>query len=297
LYQKEVKGTTMQAKPGLTLRDEEILKAVWYYRYVTAREIASLQFSTTSINHVREIMARLAGNSDLDENNYLCRFTLPAISKKPTEKVFVLGAKGRRILREMGLPITPYFRPVRLKFLSYSYVLHNLILTRTMVAAHEWAKHHQSFSLIDKRISYELPGKIIPDAWLMFEEKTEDGIYEQPIMFEIDRGMELKPKFRAHVGGRLQYLRSGEYKKAFKTDVATIAYATTGQTPEYREKRRKDMCSWIMELLKERKLENWAGNFRVASIEFGKLYDNSLFEEAVWYRPDSPKPLSLFAPE
>jgi hypothetical protein len=278
----------------ITAREEQILKAIWYYRYVTARDIAYQQFEITSLNHVREILARLAGNIDLDENNYLCRFTLPSISKKPQEKVFVLGAKGRRVLSEMGMPIGWYFRPNRLKFLSYSYVIHNLILTRTMIAAAQWAKEHASFSLVDKRISYELTGSVIPDCWLLFEEHTPQVVYEQPIMFEIDRGMELKNKFRAHVRGRIQYLQSGEYKKTFKTDLATIAYATTGQTPEYCLARRKAMCTWIRELLKERNMENWAGVFRVASLEFGKLYDNSLFEQEVWYRPDSEKSLTLF---
>jgi hypothetical protein len=194
----------------------------------------------------------------------------------------------------MGLPATWYFRPHKLKFLSYGYVLHNLILTRTLVAADVWAREHPDFTFVDKRICYELPGKVIPDGWLLFEEQTPQGVYEQPVMFELDRGMENKDKFRAHVRGRINYIQSGEYKKTFKTDVATIAYATTGQHADYRLNRRKDMCKWIMELLKDMRMESWAGVFRVASIEFANLYDNDLFEGEAWYRPDSPKPLRLF---
>jgi hypothetical protein len=96
----------------------------------------------------------------------LCRFGLPSPIRKPQEKVFVLGAKGRRLLREMGVSCSWYFRPHKLKFLSYGYVLHNLILTRTLIAAGVWAKHTQAFSLVDKRISYELAGKVITDGWL-----------------------------------------------------------------------------------------------------------------------------------
>jgi hypothetical protein len=194
----------------------------------------------------------------------------------------------------MGLPASWYFRPNRLKFLSYGYVIHNLILTRTLIAANVWAKAHPAFTLLDKRISYELAGKVIPDGWLYFEEQTEQGVYEQPVMFEIDRGMEDKHKFRAHVRGRSNYIQSGEYRREFKTDVATIAYATTGQTESYRITRRKAMCVYIMELLREMRMTEWAKVFRVASIEFGTLYDNALFEGEVWYRPDSPKPLTLF---
>ena len=245
----------MAAKTILSARDEDILRAVYYYRYVTALDITCQQFARASLNHAREILSRLAGNSDLDTHNYLCRFTLPAINKKPQEKVFVLGAKGRRVLQSMGLPATWYFRPHKLKFLSYSYVLHNLILTRTLIAAGVWAKEHPTFLLTDRRISYELSGKVIPDGWLMFEEHTNDGVYEHPVLFEIDRGMENKHKLRNHVRGRINYFQSGEYKKTFQTDLATIAYVTTGQTPEYRETRRKTMCLWITELLNEMRLE------------------------------------------
>src|SRR5687767_14865640 len=118
----------MAVKAIHTARDEEILKAVHYYRYVTARDIAHQQFSKSSLNYVRERLTELSGNTDLDQNNYLCRFNLPTATMKRQEKVFVLGAKGKRLLQRMGIPAMWYFRPHKLKFLSYSYVIHNLIL-------------------------------------------------------------------------------------------------------------------------------------------------------------------------
>ena len=177
---------------------------------------------------------------------------------------------------------------------SYSYVLHNLILTRTLIAANCWASEHPDFALVGKLICYELPGKVIPDGWLLFEEQTNNGVYEQPVMIELDRGMEYKVKFRDHVRGRINYLQSGDYKKTFQTDLATIAYLTTGQTAEYRVTRQKAMCTWIKELLKDMRLEAWAGVFKVASVEFQTLYDHALFESAVWFRPDSDTPVRLF---
>jgi Replication-relaxation len=206
----------------LTPRDEEILRAVHYYRYVTARDIAQQQFSKTSLNYTRELMTRLSGKTDLDANNYLCRFALPTTKPNRPEKVFVLGAKGIRLLRGQGFTTSWYFRPYKLKFLSYSYTLHNLILTRTMIAAAQWAKTHPTYSLTDKRISYELSGKVIPDGWLMFEEETKEGTYKQPVILELDRGMEHKPQFKAHVRGRINYIQSGEYKRTFNTDYFTI---------------------------------------------------------------------------
>jgi hypothetical protein len=136
---------------------------------------------------------------------------------------------------------------------------------------------------------------VIPDGWLLFKEQTAEGVYEHPIMFEIDRGMEDKYKFRTHVRGRINYIQSGEYRREFKTDVATIAYVTTGQTESYRITRRKAMCAYIMELLREMRMTEWARVFRVADVEFANLYDNALFEKEMWYRPDSAQPQLLFA--
>jgi hypothetical protein len=91
-------------------------------------------------------------------------------------------------------------------------------------------------------------------------------------MFEIDRGMEDKHKFRAHARGRINYIQSGEYRRDFKTDVATIAYATTGQTEEYRNTRRRAMCAYIMELLEEMRITEWAGVFNGLSTAFFKKW-------------------------
>jgi hypothetical protein len=62
----------------LSARDEEILKAVWYYRYITARDLTNLLFAKTSITHMRELLANLCGGEDMQPHNYLCRFTLPS---------------------------------------------------------------------------------------------------------------------------------------------------------------------------------------------------------------------------
>ena len=159
----------------LTSRDEEVLRAVWYYRYITARDLTNLLFAKTSITHMREILATLSSGEDLQTNNYLCRFTLPSVNGT-REKVYVLGAKGRRVLTEMGLPPTWYFRPHKLKFLSYGYVLHNLILTRTMIAGGLWAHEHPDFSLISKYICTNSKVRPFPTAGSCLKSKPIRGL-------------------------------------------------------------------------------------------------------------------------
>jgi hypothetical protein len=126
-------------------------------------------------------------------------------------------------------------------------VLHSLLLTRTLVTAAAWCAKAPSFRLAKVRIGYELAreaatvevgkeilsaGKqtksekliVIPDAWVEFE--RNDG-KKYPILLEVDRGMEYSRKFKRHVRSRIEFIRSGAYKKMFQTDAVLIAYVTT----------------------------------------------------------------------
>src|SRR5688572_14970170 len=131
----------------LAPREEQILRTIHYYRYITAQDVLTLHFPPTLKKYNQSLLASLAGNTDLDTHNYLCRFTLPSLHKRSQEKVYVLGSRGRRVLQALGLPVSWYFRPHKLKFLSYSYVIHNLILTRFLVACEQWTREHPTYSL------------------------------------------------------------------------------------------------------------------------------------------------------
>jgi hypothetical protein len=293
----------------ITPRDERILRAIYQYRYMTALDVAYLLFQPSSFTHVREILSALAGGEDLGTHTYLCRFGLPAVGN--AVRVFTLGAKGRRYLtEELGVPVSWYFRPYKLKQLSTGHVLHSLILTRFLVAAQCWSRKQPDFTLFKMRLGYELgstPGRVtllakgkpktvpvIPDAWLLFE-RVKNGNHI-PILLEIDRGMEYQQRFKQHVRARIKYIEDGGYTRTFATQSATIAYATTGQTPAYRERRREAMRLWTAEVLAELHMQNWAGVFRFASVEYQTLYDLTVFEKPVWFRPDSPAPMPLLTP-
>ena len=50
------------------------------------------------------------------------------------------------------------------------------------------------------------------------------------------------------------------------------------------------MNAWTQEVLTELNLKSWATIFHFTAVEFDKLCEEAttLFEESVWYRPDSP---------
>jgi hypothetical protein len=209
--------------------------------------------------------------------------------------------------QEIGERVDWRFQRYKLKFFSYSGILHHLLLARFLVACRVWCRARDDFKLLEERTSYEIarePPKItlmqnnkklsltvIPDAWMHFD-RLERGAHQQylALLFELDRGMEHGRKFKQHVRGRIELIRSGEYQRVFGVPGVLAAYLTTGQTPEYRMTRMKTMNAWTREVLRELGLESWAAIFRFTAVEFENLYGSvgALFAEPVWYRPDLP---------
>lgn len=140
----------------LTNRDEDILRAIYKYHYVTSQDITRLLFSKGSLTHVREILSALSGGEDHQERNYLYRFQLPNSSSGNREKVYTLGATGRDLLASLGLSVDWYFRPHKTRNLSHSHILHDLILTRLVVAAHAWCRKSPDYTIRESRLCYEL---------------------------------------------------------------------------------------------------------------------------------------------
>jgi hypothetical protein len=95
------------------------------------------------------------------------------------------------------------------------------------------------------------------------------------------------------VASRIEFVRSGEYKRLFGIEAVVIAYVATGGT-EGETGRRKALGEWTMEVLKEQRRERWARVFRFSSVPFGEIYETPLFEGMVWYRPDQEEPVGLF---
>jgi hypothetical protein len=310
-------------KPFILTRPiEAILRAIRFHHFMTALDVAHLLYSLSSLTYVRGILSSLAGGADFKNAQFLYRFQLPAAKTGGSEKIYTLGSKGRDFLaKEAGVPVDWYFRPQKVRHLSYSQVVHNLLLTRFLVSAHTWAAKQPDFRLVKTRICYDLAReaatvevgketlpagkqrkteklKVIPDAWMLFE-KLSGGAHKHflPIWLEVDRGTEHSSKFKHHLRSRIEFIRSGAYSKLFEAPGVTIAYVTTGDLPEYRETRRRAMCAWTQEVLADLHMENWSSIFRFASVVFEELYTIPLFDdEPVWYRPDLSTPVTLFTP-
>jgi hypothetical protein len=294
---REKRAVKTPAFLPLTPTEEEILKVMSTYRYMTAVDVAACLFSPKSLTYVRSILTRLAGGSDGRERECLYRFPLPSGKAGNPERVFTLGSAGLDVVRSLGIPSDWYHRPSKTGRLTHNHLAHQLLLTRFVICAHRFTTAYPEYALAEVALSYELERRIgkregetaVPDAWLHFERVSDEARF--PVLVEIDRGTEYQERFKNHVRGRLEFYRSGEYARIFGTPAVIIAYATYGLTQEQAQTRRKTMCAWTMEVLQELRLGSWAGIFRLTAVgSYTTLYEHgkTLFAEASWYQPDAP---------
>jgi hypothetical protein len=279
---------------------------------MTALDVCHLLYSPRSLTRVRSILRDLSGGGDFVNNQYLYRFKMPDIGEGNPERIYTLGSRGRDLLvSQFGMSVDWHFRPGKPGPMNYSQLMHNLVLTRFLVAAVWWIRGHPNFKLADVRICYELAGKagsvavgeggkkenvsVVPDAWLLVE-RFQARVFEEalPVLLEIDRGTMYRERFKRHVLGRIEFVRSGGYKTMFGTEGVRIAYATTGVRAGEGQGRRKAMLEWTKECLRELGLANWAPVFRFCALSFGELYESGIFDKPVWFRPDREKPVGLF---
>lgn len=285
-------------------REETILKAMYVYRFMTAIDVCRLLYSQSSLPHVRRLLSELAGGKDFVENSYLYRLPLQEAVAGNRVRVYTLGSKGRNYCnKELEYPVEWYYRPDKLRSMSAVQLVHNLVLTRVLVAAKEWAGKKPDRKLLEMRTCYEIGSDLpsvevvkegkkgympaIPDAWLLFEVEEAGEWFTHPVLLEIDRGTGYRNKFRQQVASRLEFVKKcGVYSRLFGREEVMIAYVTTGETASARESRRRAMCLWTREVLRERRRDSWASVFRFCSVEPEKIYEAGLFEKALWYRPD-----------
>jgi hypothetical protein len=278
---------------------------------MTALDVCHLMYSPSALTWVRDVLAKMCGGADFVENQYLYRFRIPDVTLG-NQKVYTLGSRGREILEsELGVSSAWYFRPDKMRHRSFSQIMHDLALTRFLVAARRFAELSEGeFKIGEMRICYDLAGTpgnvsvgegdkkemlpVVPDAWIVIEKKGKGGRGSFPVLLEIDRGTMYRQRFKKHVSARVEFVRSGGYEKVFGTKGVTIVYATAGEKVEEGEGRRRASAGWTMEALAEMRLLRWADLFRFCSVSFGEMYKDKPFGRRVWYRPGEAEADALF---
>jgi hypothetical protein len=294
-------------------QDEKLIRACCLYQWMTILDMAMLLNLPSSLNYVRRMAALLAGNNDEVPGQYLYRLALPRRSGGGNAlRVFVPGEATRKLLNEEGVDGFVFNNPAAMQRYSYSFVCHNLAVTRLCICASLFCRDNPAYSLVETRLSYDIARtpprvslitdeasptvSVIPDCWL-FIERVADGV-GTALWFEVDNATTYRTSFHRRLSARLALITSDAYAEYFGTPALILCYAVLGN-----EDRMHTLRHWTWELLEKQGREQFALFFRFATIEYEKLYEqyHTLFIQPVWRLPsdrshDDPSHVPLFTP-
>jgi hypothetical protein len=187
---------------------EKLVQACCLYQFMTILDMAYVVNMPGSLNHVRKVAALLAGNKDQEPGHYLYRFPLAKRSGGNGLRVFVPGEAARTLWPQADLEGFVFNNPSTMQRYSYSFVYHNLSVTRLCICA-DLICRGPHYTLVETRLSYDIartPPRVsltrdgnpatvpvIPDCWL-FIERVADG-EGTALWFEVDNATTYRTSF------------------------------------------------------------------------------------------------------
>jgi len=235
----------------LSEQDEQIIRACCLYQWMTILDMAMLLELPTSLNYIRKLAASLAGNKDEVPGHYLYRFALPQRAGGNALRVFVPGEASRTLWPQDDGDGFIWKAPSTMQRHSYSFVYHNLAVSRLCICATRFCREHPEYYLVETRlydiarnpprVSLTTDGgenslSVIPDCWLYIE-RVADG-QGTALWFEVDNATTYRVAYQRRLAARLEFITSeGGYASYFGTPVVLLCYAVLGKAPGLREAR------------------------------------------------------------
>jgi len=280
-------------------KDDTILKAVYFYRGLTAEQVAWLVFKLSSISYARERLAKLAAYT------YLHRYHYPVLSGF-SPWVYELGTLGIKYLRLQEECDISRFRRVEDEERGHGNVKHLLALNDLLIAGEKLSRPsivlaRRVHDWMFRQEPLKVPvGKeeiaVIPDGLLEFRIRTQ-STYSYPLWIELDRGSEWGKNIKDKLTALITVVNEVGYKDLFGTEYITVAFVTLGDA-----KRRDLLRSYVRERLTAMNLLDLSDMFLFATLS----YESDPKTKAKWLDPyktflspiwvtagSSPLPVSL----
>jgi hypothetical protein len=290
---------------------EQLIRACLRYQFMTVVDfcqwLRALLGRCPTRNHVGKVVSGLA------KDDYLHSFALPKTRSGAATKVYVPGEASRELLAqwadEDGMT---WNYPAKMQNYSYSYVLHNLAVTRLAICAALFCRERQSYTLSELRLWHEMTGSpprvslevegeqtamtAIPDCWAYLQ-RVADG-RRFGLWFEVDNSTSFRQTFLRRVRARLSLFESEAYAEYFGTAAVVPCYAVIGKSPDLAKARLKNLCHWVNDFLVKEEWAEWAAKLRFAVIDYEALYQQTdqLFTAPLWSVPGSSTLLPLLPP-
>jgi hypothetical protein len=292
---------------------DKIIWACCRYQFMTVVDLYNLLGCPPSLNQYRRVTAGLAGGGDLVPGHFLCKWPLPQTRWGNATRVVVPGDRSRDLLDQWGDTAEMTWNyPAKMRSYSYSFVYHNLAVTRLAICAALFCREHPPYTLAELRLWHDMQRRpprvtlgeggeqtsvsVIPDCWLYLQKDGRGA----GLWFEIDNATEYRQNFQRRVRARLALIESEAYGEYFGTRSVLLCYAVLDKhkSPQLQQARLENLQQWTNDFLVRENREDWASKFRFAAIEYEKLYEqrDHLLTAPVWSVPGRPSPLPLLSP-
>src|SRR5947209_7228963 len=162
---------------------ETILKSVYTYYYLTAKQVGRLHYSPGSFTRVEKLL------KELRDHEYVQWDFLPVKRRFGSSPAYYMLAKrGISYLRRLGsdVSILPY--PSEKKELKSMFIPHTMSVNEILIAANLLPRVAPAYSLFAMRhellLKRTMKSSVIPDGWLDFRRGNEQICF----WLEVDRG-------------------------------------------------------------------------------------------------------------
>jgi hypothetical protein len=261
---------------------ESILKSLYTYYYLTAKQVCRLHYSPGSFTRVEKLL------KELRDNQYLQWDFLPVKRRFGSSPAYyMLARRGVAYLRSLGFDVSLLPYPSEKRQLKSLFIPHTITVNDFLIAASLLPRVAPDICLYDMRhellMKRIVKGPVIPDGWLDFRRGNEQICF----WLEVDRGTEDVKVFREKIRSQVTFSKTS-YHEVFHTPSITIVFATTAG-----DLRCKNMLTWTEQTLTEIHEAQEADLFRFGTIPEGPLDPAWLFFEPFWTAPFSDTPLPL----
>jgi hypothetical protein len=280
--------------------DSQILAALGRFEYLTAAQLLRLFYkaSPANLTGVQRRLSRLfrAGYVERGEPERPLRGGSVAY-------VYCLSQQGRSIIKSLGLPLPPRFRPSEWTRHPNGFWAHRLACSDFFLAAELLGRTHPTLSLerlvLERafrrvRSSVVITGKrrvVIPDGWLALREMAGMRSWLSPILLELDRGTERRSAWREKVRALLAWIDE-PYEELLGVDAVTVAVLTTSG-----EQRARSLKAWTEEELTALGRTRHGDWFRIAGMVPACIPPAALFLAPTWLVPFAPARAPLLSLE
>ena len=276
----------------LSEREEDLLQAVFSFRFLTVKQVARLLFSASSKNYAGEYLKRLV------DNNFLTRFPLPSSEKGNREYLYTLSRPGVKYVAGLGRDVSTWAKRT-LIISSYQSLHHSLLVNDVLIAGrllekqhpditlhtfmHEWYLKHTPLmvSVGDRRVG------VVPDGFLDFRLQVRGTTYQTAVWLEVDNGTEDSKYIKQKIRVLYEVVTNKVYRDFFHTESMTLAFATTAG-----DKRRGLLRSWVEEELASLGARSLAEVFLFTCLSPAPD-PVALFLSPCWVMPYQKQPLAL----